>query len=142
MERINLENTKSDFSRDEVKDNVELVKKAIGHLDQDTFNVVLLAAIVENNHEHAKQSEEYKQAAEKFGTAPAWGGGEIQAKCGPYLVNVTMKHDTGSMLKEALAKAIAEGKNPLEFLAGMLGDDDEPCDCPNCRAERGEGSTH
>lgn len=58
------------------------------------------------------------------------------------MVNVTVKHDTGAFIKEALAQAVAEGKNPLAALAALLGDDDEPCDCPNCRAERGEGPAH
>lgn len=143
MERINLEQKQSvDFESEAIEAGVELVKAAIGHLDRDVVNCVLMSSLVENCHHHAKLSDEYKQAAEKFGHEPTWGGGEIQAKCGPYMVNVKISHDTGAVVKEVLAQAMAEGKNPLEALANLLGDDGEPCDCPACRAERGEDATH
>lgn len=142
MERINIEQKQSaEFESEEIEAGVELVKAAIGHLDRDVVNCVLMSSLVENYQHHAKQSDEYKHAAEKFGHEPILGGGEIQAKCGPYVVNVKISHDTGSFLKEALAQAVAEGKNPLAALAALLGDD-EPCDCPDCRTERGEGPTH
>lgn len=143
MERINLEQKQSaKFESEEIEAGVKLVKDAIGHLDRDVVNCVLMSSLVKNCQHHAKQSDEYKQAAEKFGHEPTWGGGEIQAKCGPYMVNVKISHDTGAVIKEVLAQAMAEGKNPLAALAALLGDDDEPCDCPNCRAERGEDVTH
>lgn len=142
METIKLNAGETNLAGKDVEAGVELVKAAVGHLDRDILNIVLLTALVQNTEHHAKLSDEYKQAAEQFGHEPTWGGGEIKAKCGAYMVDVKISHDTGSVIKEMLAQAIAEGKNPLAFLTGMLGDDDEPCDCPNCRAERGEGSTH
>lgn len=67
METIKINNGESDFAANEVEAGVALVKAAVGHLDRDILNIVLLSAIVENCHHHAKQSDEYKHAAEQFG---------------------------------------------------------------------------
>lgn len=140
MEHIKKEQP-AEFDSEEIEAGVAMVKTAVGHLDRDILNCVLMTALVENCHHHAKLSNEYKQAAVQFGHEPTWGGGQIQAKCGDYAVEVKISHNTEAVIKNLIEDALANGKNPLAVLAGLL-DGNEQCDCPDCTAERNNNLKH
>lgn len=125
--------------------NVELVKSTIGHLDRDMLNLVLMTALVENCHHHAKQSDDYKKASEEFGDEPTWGGGQIKAKCGVYYVDVSITHVLKTFSRETLLEKLNNGADPFELLAelqelttGAGGPESLPedCNCPVCKLNR------